>query len=120
MATSLVFAPATDPSRLYLFPIANSSCVFFSALGARTSRSAVITSCNSSATLSSNKQEQHSSQILPPRAANNISNMTAGYPPPPPSSANTCTRGTRRQGEGEDTRRRPDERRQWRAKILDR
>ncbi|KAJ6884547.1 hypothetical protein NC652_031525 [Populus alba x Populus x berolinensis] len=58
MATSLVSAPAADHSRPYLFPIASSSCVFFSALGARTSRGAVITSCNSSATLRSNKQEQ--------------------------------------------------------------
>ena len=49
MATSLVPAPVTHPNRLYLFPIASSSCIFFSALGARTSRGAVITSCNSSA-----------------------------------------------------------------------
>jgi len=35
--------------------------------------------------------------------------MTAGYPPRPPSSASTSTRGAQRQGEGEDTRRRPDE-----------
>jgi len=36
--------------------------------------------------------------------------------PRPPSSASTSTRGTRRQGEDEDTRRRPDEHRQWRTK----
>ncbi|KAJ6854370.1 hypothetical protein NC651_039315 [Populus alba x Populus x berolinensis] len=105
MATSLVSAPAAHPIRLYLFPIANSGCVFFSALGARTSRGAVITSCNSSATLSINRQEQHSSLILPPKSVNSSSNMTAGYPFGPPSSVSTNTRGTRRQGEGEDTRR---------------
>ncbi|KAJ6957739.1 hypothetical protein NC653_039642 [Populus alba x Populus x berolinensis] len=54
------------------------------------------------------------------RRANNSSNMTAGYPPGPPSSVSTSTRGTRRQGEGEDTRRRSDEHRQWRAKKPDR
>jgi len=36
--------------------------------------------------------------------------------PKPSSSASTSTRGTQRQGENEDTRRRLDERRQWRTK----